>query len=149
MEFNGEFSVATEPSETWDFLLDPEGLGSCIPNCRDIEVVDDTHYTATIGIEISYISATFDTDIEIVEQREEEYLQVSLNGDADGDDSRMGADGEVEFSEREDGGTDLTYDVEMDVSGRVMNVGSRLVKSVGKRQIKKTISNIQDELGKP
>lgn len=149
MEFNGEFSVASAPAGTWDFLLDPEGLGSCIPNCRNIEVVDDTHYTATIGVELSYISATFDTDVEIVEQDEEEYVQVSLNGDAEDSDSRMGADGEVAMSERTDGGTDLDYEVQMDISGRVMNVGSRLVKSVGNRQIKKTIDNIQDELGEP
>lgn len=147
MEFDGEFSVATTPSETWRFMLDPDGLGSCIPNCRDIEVIDDTNYTATIGIEISYISATFDTDVEIVEQDEEEYLKVTLNGDAEGGDSRMSASGEAELSPRDDQGTDLEYYAEMDVSGRVMNVGSRLVKRVGKRQIDKTIANIQDELG--
>lgn len=149
MEFDGEFSVASSPAETWKFLLDPDSLGSCIPNCQDVNVIDDTHYTATIGIDISYISATFDTDVEIVEQDEEEFLQVDLNGNAEGGDSRMSASGEVELDGRDDGGTDLDYSVEMDVSGRVMNVGSRLVKRVGKRQIKKTINNIQSELGEP
>jgi carbon monoxide dehydrogenase subunit G len=149
MEFNGEFNVASDPSETWDFLLNPDGLGSCIPNCQNVSVIDDTHYTATIGISISHISATFDTDVEIVDQDEEEYMYVRLSGDAEGGDSRMSAGGEVAMSPRDDGGTHLDYDVEMDVSGRMMNVGSRLVKRVADRQITKTINNLQSELGKP
>lgn len=147
MEFEGEFSVTSSPSETWDFLLDPDDLGSCIPNCQSVEVIDDTHYTAEIGISVSYISATFDTNVEIVEQEEEEYLKVHMTGNAEEGDSRMEATGEMEMEPREDGGTDVDYHVEMDVTGRVMNMGSRIVKSVGQRQTNKTIDNIQDALG--
>lgn len=147
MEFDGEFSVASSPSETWDFLLDPDKLGSCIPNCQNVEVIDDTHYTAEIGISVSYISATFDTNVEIVEQEEEEYLEVHLTGNAEEGDSRMEATGEMEMDARDDGGTDIDYHVGMDVTGRVMNMGSRIVKSVGQRQVNKTIDNIQDALG--
>ncbi|GGL67738.1 CoxG family protein [Halocalculus aciditolerans] len=150
MEFDGTFDVASSPSETWDFVLDPEELGGCIPNCQDVDVVDDTHYTATIGIEISYISATFDSNIEILEQEEEEYVKVELTGDAEEGDSGMSATGEMYLVPREDGpGTHVDYEVEMNVTGRVMNMGSRLVKSVAKRQVKKTIDNIQEALGAP
>lgn len=149
MEFDDQFSVASDPSETWEFLLDPEGLGSCIPNCQDVTVIDETHYTATIGVEVASISATFDTDVEIVERDREEFLRVELNGDAEGSSSHLGASGDVNLSPRNDGGTDLDYAVEMNVSGRMMNVGSRLVKRVAKRQVNKTINNIQDELGEP
>lgn len=147
MEFEGEFSVASSPSETWDFLLDPDDLGSCIPNCKNVEVIDDTHYTAEIGISVSYISATFDTNVEIVEQEEEEYLKVHMTGNAEEGDSRMEATGQMEMEPRDDG-TDMDYHVSMDVTGRVMNMGSRIVKSVGQRQTNKTIDNIQDALGK-
>lgn len=149
MEFDGTFDVATSPTETWAFMLDPEKLGGCIPNCQDVDVVDDTHYTATIGVEVSYISATFDSNIEILEQDEEEYLKVELTGDAEEGDSGMSAIGEMELEPRDDGGTHVDYTVEMNVTGRVMNIGSRLVKSVAKRQVKKTIDNIKSALGTP
>ena len=149
MEFEGEFSVATSPEETWDFLLDPEKLAGCIPNCQDVEVIDDTHYTATIGISVSYISATFDTNVEILEQDEEEYLKVKLTGNAEEGDSRMEATGEMEMTPRDDGGTDVWYKNTVEVTGRVMNMGSRIVKSVGQRQTKKTVNNIVDALGAP
>ena len=149
MEFDGEFSVATSPAETWEFLLDPEQVGSCIPNCQDIDVIDDTHYTAEIGVSVSHISVTFDVNAEIVEQREEEYLNFRLSGDAKGGDSRMEADVEIWLSEGEDGTTDIEWENEVDVTGRIMNMGSRIVKSVGMRQTNKTIDNVQEELGKP
>lgn len=149
MEFDGEFDVASSPEDTWEFLLDPEGLGSCIPNCQNVEVIDEDTYTATVGIEVSYISATFDTKIEIVEKETEDYLKVNISGDAQEGDSRMSATGEMDMSARDDGGTHIDYVVTMDVTGRIMNMGSRIVKSVSKRQVDKAIDNVQTELGKP
>lgn len=147
MEFEGEFSVSSSPTDTWKFLLDPDKLAGCIPNCHDVTVIDDTHYTATIGIEVSYISATFDTNVEIQEQVEEEYLKVHLTGNAEEGDSRMEATGELWMSPRDDGGTDIQYRNQVDVTGRVMNMGSRIVKSVGQRQTENTIRNIEAALG--
>lgn len=147
MEFEGEFSVSSSPADTWEFLLDPDKLAGCIPNCHDVTVLDDTHYTATIGIEVSYISATFDTNVEIQEQVEEEYLKVHLTGNAEEGDSRMEATGELWMSPRDDGGTDIQYRNQVDVTGRVMNMGSRIVKSVGQRQTENTIRNIEAALG--
>lgn len=147
MEFEGTFSVASSSEETWDFLLDPEELSSCIPNCQDVDVVDEDHYTAKIGVEVSYVSATFDTNVEIQEKREEEYLKVYLTGNAEEGDGRMEATGEMEMEERDDGGTEIHYINTMDVAGRIMNMGSRVVKRVGQRQTNKTIDNIQERLG--
>lgn len=149
MEFEGEFSVASSPSETWAFMLDPEQVGSCIPNCQNIDVIDETHYTAEIGISVSHISVTFDVNAEITERVEEELLKFRLSGNAKEGDSRMEANVEVRMSEGEDGTTDIDWENHVDVTGRIMNMGSRIVKSVGMRQTNKTIDNVQDELGEP
>jgi carbon monoxide dehydrogenase subunit G len=149
MEFDGEFSVATSPAETWAFILDPEQVGSCIPNCQNIEVIDETHYTAEIGVSVSHISVTFDVNAEILERQTEELLRFRLAGNAKEGDSRMEANVEVRLDEGEDGTTDVEWENTVDVTGRVMNMGSRIVKSVGMRLTNKTIDNVQDELGRP
>jgi carbon monoxide dehydrogenase subunit G len=89
MEFRGEFGVAVSPAETWEFMLDPERIGSCLPNCQNIEIIDEHNDTAEIGVSVSKISVTFDVEAEIIEQREEEYLQVRLTGNAKSWDSRI------------------------------------------------------------
>ncbi|QLD89141.1 hypothetical protein HWV07_08895 [Natronomonas salina] len=148
MEFEGEFSVASSPSETWDFLQDPEKIGSVIPNCQDIKVVDDTHYTAEIGVSVSHISVTFNVNAEIVEAVEEELLRFRLTGNAKEGDSRMESNVTVRLSQGEDPGiTDIYWQNNVDVTGRIMNMGSRIVKSVGMRQTNKTIENVKEELG--
>jgi carbon monoxide dehydrogenase subunit G len=149
MEFSGEFSVAVSPAEMWEFMLDPERIGSCIPNCQNIEVIDEHNYTAEIGVSVSKISVTFDVDAEIIEQREEEYLHFRLTGHAKSGDSRMESNVEIHISEGEDGTTDVEWENQVDVTGRIMNMGSRIVKSVGMRQTNKTIDNVQAELGEP
>lgn len=149
MKFDGEFSVAASPDEMWEFMLDPEKVGPCIPNCQNVEVIDDEHYTAEIGVSVSKISVTFDVNAEVVEQREEEYLQLHLEGDSKDDDSRMESRVSVHMSEGENGTTDVEWENEVDVRGRIMNMGSRIVRRVGLRQTNKTVANVQDELGRP
>jgi len=149
MELAGEFSVASGPSETWEFILDPENIGDAIPRCQNIEVEDERNYTAEIGVSVSKISVTFDVDAEIVEMDEEEYLEFQLQGSAKEGDSRMQSQVQIWLTEGEDNSTDLEWKNQVDVTGRIMNMGSRIVKSVGKRQTNKTISNVEDELGVP
>lgn len=146
MEFDDEFSVAASPEETWEFLLDPESLGGCIPDCQETEVLDEDTYRATVGVRISQFSLTFDLDIEILDQAPEQYLEVKVSGDSDEDDTRVEAIGTGEFEAVEDG-THISYRVELNITGRVMNLGSRIVKRVGERRTNQTIENIQAELG--
>lgn len=149
MKFDGEFSVAVTPTEMWEFMLDPENMGSIIPNCQNIEVVDEDHYTAEIGVSVSKISVTFDVNAEILEKRAGEHLRFRLSGSAKEGDSRMESDVEIDLSEAEDGTTDVEWENQVDVTGRIMNMGSRIVKSVGMRQTDRTIENVQEELGVP
>lgn len=147
MEFTGEFSVSSSPEEVWEFILDPDQVGSVIPNCKNVEEIDETHYTAEVGVSVSQISVTFDANVEVVEQVEGEYMKAEITGNAKSGDSRMDATGEFWMQPREDGGTDMEYRITLDVTGRIMNMGSRIVKSVGKRQTDKTIENLKNELG--
>jgi carbon monoxide dehydrogenase subunit G len=146
MEFEGEFGVSTTPTETWEFLLDPDRLGACIPNAHDIEVIDEDNFTAEVGVKVSHISVTFGTNVEIVDRDPESYLKVHITGEAKDSDGRMEATGELRL-EPMDGGTRIWWKNSMDITGRMMSLGSRIVKRVGKRQTDKTIDNIQAELG--
>jgi carbon monoxide dehydrogenase subunit G len=149
MQLAGEFSVASGVSETWELMIDPESIGDAIPNCQSIEVEDERNYTAEIGVSVSKISVTFDVDAEIVEMEEQEYLEFQLQGSSKEGDSRMQSQVQIWLTEGEDDSTDLEWENHVDVTGRIMNMGSRIVKSVGKRQTNKTISNVEDELGVP
>jgi len=149
MKFDGEFSLAASPNEMWEFMLDPENMGKVIPNCQNIDVIDEDNYTAEIGVSVSKISVTFDAQAEIIEKRPNENLKFQLSGSARDGDSRMESNVEINLTEAEDGTTDVEWVNEVEVTGRIMNMGSRIVRSVGMRQTNKTISNVQDELGVP
>lgn len=146
MEFDDEFSVGASPEETWEFLLDPESLGGCIPDCQETEVLDEDTYRATVGVRISQFSLTFDLDIEILDQEPEQYLEVRVSGDSEQDDTRVEAIGTGEL-EAVEGGTRIEYEIQLNVTGRVMNLGSRIVTRVGERRMNQTIANIQQDLG--
>ena len=48
MEFKGEITVAAPRAEVYARIRDAEFFVSCIEGVRDLEVVDDTHYTAVM-----------------------------------------------------------------------------------------------------
>ncbi|MEC7647922.1 MAG: SRPBCC domain-containing protein, partial [Pseudomonadota bacterium] len=64
MEFKGEITVAAPRAEVYARIRDAEFFVSCIEGVRDLEVVDDTHYTAVMESKVAYIKVSFDVSVE-------------------------------------------------------------------------------------
>ena len=46
MLFSGTEEIAAPRQKVWDFLMDPNQVGSCGPGVQSIEVLDDDHFKA-------------------------------------------------------------------------------------------------------
>jgi carbon monoxide dehydrogenase subunit G len=52
------FRVKAPIERVWQFLLDPQKIGSCIPGCEKIEISGANAYGSTITIKLPVISIT-------------------------------------------------------------------------------------------
>jgi hypothetical protein len=125
MKITGEQTIPASQESVWRALNDPEVLRQSIPGCMSLERVGDHAFKATVETKIGPIKATFDGQVELSELNPPNSYKLSGKGSAGG----MGAaKGSAMVRLVPNGaGTQLTYDVDADVTGKFAQLGSRLV----------------------
>lgn len=131
MEQSGEYRVSAPRTEVWDALNDPAVLMRCIEGCQSMEDVGDGRFEAKVQAKVGPVKATFDAEIELADVvKPESYrLVVGVKGGVAGF-----AQGTASVRlEEVDGGTQLNYEIEGGIGGKLAQIGSRLVSVAAKR----------------
>jgi len=125
MQFGGQYEVAMERKLLWERLHDIDVLSACLPGCELLERQEDGSLRATIVSKLGPIRARFVSRLSIEDL--EPFSSYRLVGS--GDSGATGAaKGEATIS-LQDGaaGTTLTYDATVAVTGRIAQIGGRLL----------------------
>lgn len=132
MQMSGEYRIAAPRAAVWQALNDPEVLKACIPGCESLERSADNQFDATVRAKVGPVSAKFNGSVILSDIVEAESYQIS--GTGKGGAAGMATGGaKVRLADAEDGGTQLSYDVEAKVSGKMAQLGSRLIDSTAKK----------------
>lgn len=132
MQMSGEYRIAAPRAAVWQALNDPEVLKACIPGCESLERSADNQFDATVRAKVGPVSAKFNGSVVLSDIVETESYQIS--GSGKGGAAGMATGGaKVRLADAEDGGTLLSYDVEAKVSGKMAQLGSRLIDSTAKK----------------
>ncbi len=120
----GQFDVQAAPEEIWEALLNPESLKVIIPGCHSVSVVSDNFYRAEVSLGVGPIKGKFSADVHLSNLRTNEFAKLSGAlrgplGDSEGA-------GEVTLTSYE-GGTRVSYQYTVSVSGKVAAVGGRML----------------------
>jgi uncharacterized protein len=92
---------------------------------------DDTHFSAKAKIKLGPVKAGFKGKVELSDLDPPNSYRIS--GEGDGGIAGFAKGGAVVKLAESDGGTTLTYDVEAQIGGKLMQMGSRLIDSVAKK----------------
>ncbi|MEO0974879.1 MAG: carbon monoxide dehydrogenase subunit G [Pseudomonadota bacterium] len=127
MEIKGSSVIAADRQKVWDGLNDPEILRQSIPGCESLEPAGENKFTATVVTAIGPIKAKFNYQIELRDLNPPNSYVITGSGSA----GAMGmAKGNVNVTLSDDpGGTRLDYQVDADISGKIAQLGSRLIES--------------------
>ena len=52
-----KFTVKAPIQKVWDYLVDPETMGSCVPGCEKVGVIDERTYLTIVEAKVGPISA--------------------------------------------------------------------------------------------
>ena len=145
MKMDGEFRVATDRETVWEALNDPAVLKECLPGCQEIEKTSDTEMTATLGIKVGPVKATFKGAVTLSDiDRPNGY---TLSGQGQGGAAGF-ASGEAKVRlESEGDDTVVKYDVDAKVGGKLAQIGSRLIDSTSKKLAKQFFDKLAEHLG--
>ena len=130
MKLSGSYQINLSKEKVWEALNDPEILKQAIPGCEKFIKNSETEFTATATNKIGPFNASFTGDIELKDLNPPNSYKISGSGN-----SPVGfASGEAEVKlEDHENGTNLIYEVEANVGGKIAQVGSRLIDMTAKK----------------
>ena len=145
MKLSGSYQISLEKQKVWEALNDPEILRKSIPGCEDFKKDSETSFTATATNKIGPFNASFTGNIELKEINAPHSYVIEGSGD-----SPVGfASGEAKVKlEDAEGGTNLIYEVEANVGGKIAQVGSRLIDMTAKKMADIFFGNFSDLISK-
>jgi len=147
MQLDGERTIQAKRDDVWRALNDPEVLQACILGCDSIERVSDTEFNAVVTAKFGPVKAKFKAAIEL--QDLDPPNSYRLSGEGKGGVAGFAKGGaHVRLAESGDAGdaTVLSYDADMQVGGKLAQVGSRLVGGTTNKIINEFFSRFEKQL---
>ena len=130
MKLTGSYKLNIKKEIVWKALNDSNILKQCIPGCESFEKEEGNVFNATATNQIGPMNATFSGSIQLSNIKENE--SYTLSGEGQSSVGFANGSANVKLSE-ENGITTLSYDVEINVGGKVAQLGSRLIDGVAKK----------------
>ena len=130
MKLTGSYKLKVEKEVVWKALNDPEILKKCIPGCEVFEKESNTVFNATATNQIGPMNATFSGKLSLSNIQENQSYKLSAEGQSSV--GFVNGIADIKLTE-ENGLTILNYEVDVNVGGKVAQLGSRLINGVAKK----------------
>jgi len=147
MQLTEEVLIPLDRITVFNALNDPDILQASIPGCDELVKHSDTEMTARVVVKFGPVKAGFDSEVTLDPSEGPDRFTLSGKGDA----GMAGfANGGALVTLTEQGSdTLLAYEVTIDVTGKLAQVGSRLMEGTTKRLAKKFFANFEAALTAP
>ena len=130
MKLAGSYKLNIKKEIVWQALNDTNILKRCIPGCESFEKESDTIFNVTATNQIGPMNATFSGKINLTNiQKNQSY---TLSGEAQSSVGFANGSADVILSEKNES-TTLNYEVNVNVGGKIAQLGSRLIDGVAKK----------------
>jgi hypothetical protein len=133
MKLTDQCLLPAPPEAVWRALNDPVVLQACLPGCKSLEMLDDRRFESTVQIRVGPVAATFKSNVELSDLDPPKAYTIIGAGNA-------GAVGFAKVTARvqlepQGDATMLAYDADVEIGGKLMSVGSRLIQSAAGKNL--------------
>ena len=130
MKLAGSYKLNVKKEVAWQALNNINILKQCIPGCETFDKENDNVFNAVATNQIGPMNATFSGKVVLSNILENQSYTLSGEGQ-----SSVGfVNGKADVNlEEENGLTILSYQIEVNVGGKVAQLGSRLINGVAKK----------------
>ena len=143
------FRVKAPIQQVWDFMLDPEKIGPCVPGCERIQVVGDSVYESSVKIKVGFIALTMKAQTTITEVNPPRRLTSVTEGH---DALKAGSfyqESVVELTDISDNEVEVFYSANTRVVGKLSTFGEKVMRATAKKLGEQFARNIQGRLEEP
>ena len=131
MQMSGERTIAADRGTVWAALNDPEVLKECISGCQEMQRTSPNEFEAKVTQKVGPVKANFTGHVELTDVVEGHSYRISGKGKGGAAGGASG--GAAVRLEEVPEGTKLAYDVDAKVTGKLAQLGSRLIDGFAKK----------------
>ncbi|AXQ93292.1 carbon monoxide dehydrogenase subunit G [Cereibacter azotoformans] len=147
MQLADQRTIAADPATVWAAILDPEVLRVCIPGCESLTGSPAEGYEAIVTQKVGPVKARFTGHVTLSDMVEEQGLTISGEG-------KGGAAGFARGSAKlamspAEGGTLLSYEVDVHVGGKLAQLGSRIIDGFSRKMADQFFERFQSAVEGP
>jgi len=132
MDLTGEYVVPASRAEVWDAINDPDVLKACIPGAESLDKVSDTRFDATVAAKVGPVKARFSGTVSLGDLDPPNGCTISGEGKGGAAGFARGT-AKVRLEDAPGGGTRLSYSADVQVGGKLAQIGSRLVQGTARK----------------
>ena len=130
MKLAGTYKLNVKKEIVWNALNNAEILKQCIPGCDSFDKENDNSFNASATNQIGPMNATFSGVVKLSNIKKNE--SYTLSGEGQSPVGFANGSANVNLTE-ENGVTTLSYEVNINVGGKIAQLGSRLIDGVAKK----------------
>lgn len=147
MQMSDTRQIAASPEAVFAALTSAEALKECVPGATEVVGNAKDGFEATVVQKVGPVKATFKGQVTISNMVPGQSL--TIDGTGKGGAAGFAKGGADVTMTPKDGGTELSYDVEAKVGGKLAQLGSRIIDGFAKKMADQFFDNLQDALEEP
>jgi len=131
----GSTTLNVPPERAYEMMQDPEVLARAMPGCEGLEKIGPDEYRMKMKMALASLSGAFEGKVKITDQTPPSSFRLAVEGS--GKIGFMKGDGLLKLAAADGGGTEVTYEGDVQVGGTMAAVGQRLIDGTAKMMIKR------------
>ncbi|WP_415401052.1 CoxG family protein [Tateyamaria sp. SN3-11] len=147
MKLSDSRVINADAATVWAALLDADVLKACVPGCTEMSGSAAEGFEATVVQKVGPVKATFKGAVQISDVVAPTSLTIS--GEGKGGAAGFAKGGADVRLEPQGDQTQLHYDVEAKVGGKLAQLGSRIIDGFAKKMADQFFANFSDAVGAP
>jgi carbon monoxide dehydrogenase subunit G len=143
MHLEGSFETPAPRKAVWEFLLNPNDIAPCFPDLQSTEVLSQDDFKAKVRVGISVVKGIMDFQFRTIDKIPPS--SAKLVGTGRGVGSKI--DIQTGFTlQQAQAGTTVGWVADVNVSGVMAGLGTRLLDSTSSRMVEQVIGNLKNKL---
>lgn len=147
MELSDTRLIAADRATVWAHLNNPETLAACIPGCEELTGSAEDGFDAVVKQKVGPVKATFKGSVTLSDIDAPNGYKIS--GEGKGGVAGFAKGAAVVTLREAEGGTELAYEVDAKVGGKIAQLGSRLIDGFAKKMTAKFFEKFQEIVEEP
>ena len=135
-----KFTVKAPAQKVWDFIINPELIGPCVPGLEKIDVLDENTYESVVKIKVGFIKVKMKT----------KDVPSHMKTVSDGQDALKAGEVHqemtVDINEISDSECELSYSANVRITGKLATFGEKIMRSTTKKLSAQFVKNLREKL---